>query len=278
MKKLLLILCTSVVFGEITMNEVIDEYYPDYCHSLEAAYGEGFMSEGGGEALDFMFKDFQIHGKKALDIGSGLGGVAQYLAKKYSMDITGLEINPWMVREATSRVSKELQGKVRYLQSVDNNHLPFEESSFDIVYSKGVLCHVEDKRGIFAECYRILKPGGVLIINDWLSPFEGKWGENVQRLVELEGLSLHAKTVDGYLLLLKEANFKEIDAANLTEQYTLYNEEIVRELKTPEKKESFTTSFSEKLHEEAIEGYQSIANAMQMGEGMVMLFSAHKEK
>ena len=67
------------------MKEIIDEYDPEYCHSLEAVYGKGMMSEGGGVAIDAMFKGLSIHGKKALDIGAGLGGVAYHLAKKYAM-------------------------------------------------------------------------------------------------------------------------------------------------------------------------------------------------
>ena len=73
------------------------EYTPQYCLQLEAAYGEGMMSEGGSEAIEWMFDLIPIEGKMALDIGSGLGGVPLYLAKQYGMHVTGLEVNPWMV-------------------------------------------------------------------------------------------------------------------------------------------------------------------------------------
>lgn len=258
------------------MKEIIEEYYPEYCHSLEAVYGKGMMSEGGQKAIDSMFEGFSIDNKKALDIGSGLGGVAHYLAKKYDMEVTGLEINPWMIQEAQRNAPSEIQEKLRFVLNIDNNYLPFEDHSFDIVYSKGVLCHVEEKQGIFKECHRILKPGGTLIINDWLSPVKGQWGGHVQRLVELEGLSLYAETVDNYLQLLEEAAFKDIKVANLSEKYASYNEEIVQELKVSEKKELFIRSFNEQLHEEAIEGYVSIAKAMRLGEGIVTQFTAHK--
>ncbi len=46
------------------MKEIIDEYYPEYCHSLEAVYGTGMMSEGGGEAIDEMFSGIDLKGKK----------------------------------------------------------------------------------------------------------------------------------------------------------------------------------------------------------------------
>ncbi|MDN3506532.1 MAG: methyltransferase domain-containing protein [Simkaniaceae bacterium] len=258
------------------MREVIDEYDPEYCHSLEAVYGKGMMSEGGAEGIDFMFKDLPIQGKKALDIGCGLGGVAYHLATKYEMDVTGLEINSWMVKEAERNTPAEIKPRLTFVLSTNNASLPFENDSFDIVYSKGVLCHVENKRELFKECHRILKPGGLLVINDWLSPTKGKWGGYVQRLVELEGLSLYAESIEGYLEVLGEAQFTDVEVLDLTEKYAQYNEEIVRELKKPEKEEAFIRSFSQQLHKEAIEGYDAIARAMRTGEGLVTQFTAIK--
>ncbi|HSX37257.1 MAG TPA: methyltransferase domain-containing protein [Chlamydiales bacterium] len=258
------------------MKEVIEQYSPEYCRLLEAAYGEGMMSEGG-EALALMFKDVSIQGKKALDIGSGLGGVAYYLAKEHDCQVTGLEINPWMVKEAEERALKEIKNKLDFVLSTSNDHLPFENDSFDVVYSRGVFCHIENKQGILNECYRILKPGGVLVVNDFLSSIKGKWGEHVKRLVELEGLPIYAETIDGYIEVLNKAQLKGTKVLNLTEKYALYNEEIVSRLKTSEKKEAFIHSFNEKLHAEAIEGYSAIAQAMQKSEGMTVQFIAHKE-
>ncbi|MBX9744707.1 MAG: methyltransferase domain-containing protein [Chlamydiales bacterium] len=275
--KIILLLCTGLLFGDITMKEVIEQYSPEYCRLLEAAYGEGMMSEGG-EALALMFKDVSIQGKKALDIGSGLGGVAYYLAKEHDCQVTGLEINPWMVKEAEERAPKEIKNKLDFVLSTSNDHLPFDNESFDVVYSRGVFCHIENKQGILNECYRILKPGGVLVVNDFLSSIKGNWGEHVKRLVELEGLPIYAETIDGYIEVLNKAEFKGTKVLNLTEKYALYNEEIVSRLKTSEKKEAFIQSFNEKLHAEAIEGYSAIAQAMQKSEGMIVQFVAHKEK
>lgn len=150
LKSTLILLLPNLLFGEITIQEVIDEYYPEYCHSLEAAYGRGMMSEGGSKAIDEMFRGgLSIHGKKALDIGSGLGGVAHYLAQNYDMDITGLEVNPWMVEMSSKRAPESVKAKLNFVLSTDNNHLPFEDKSFDIIYSKGALCHIEHKQNLF---------------------------------------------------------------------------------------------------------------------------------
>ena len=224
-----------------------------------------------------MFKGLLITEKKALDIGSGLGGVAYHLAKNYYMEVTGLEINPWMIQEASRRAPSEIKNKLNFVLSTNNDSLPFDDNSFDIVYSKGVLCHVEDKQELFKECYRILAPGGILVINDWLSPTKGEWGGYVRRLVELEGLSIYAETVEGYMNYLTKADFKSVKYLNISKKYAFYNEEIVRKLKIPEIKDAFVYSFNEQLHKEAIEGYDSVAKAMRSGECLVIQFTAHKE-
>ncbi|MGE3954277.1 MAG: cyclopropane-fatty-acyl-phospholipid synthase family protein [Parachlamydiales bacterium] len=83
-----------------TIQRLIEEYPPEYCRLLEAVYGEGMMSEGGPGAL---FMETPVRGERALDIGAGLGGIACHLADRYGMEVTGLDVNPWMVEEATRR-------------------------------------------------------------------------------------------------------------------------------------------------------------------------------
>lgn len=56
--------------------QIIAEYTDTYCLGLEAAYGEGMMAEGGTIAIDRLFKNIPITQKIAVDIGSGIGGVA----------------------------------------------------------------------------------------------------------------------------------------------------------------------------------------------------------
>ena len=46
--------------------------------------------------------------------------------------------------------------------------LPFADASFDIVFSKDALLHVPDKDALFAEIFRVLKPGGVFAASDWM--------------------------------------------------------------------------------------------------------------
>ena len=53
-----------------------------------------------------------LSGKRILDVDSGLGGLAFYLAQQPDTQVTGIELNPWMVQEATRSRPTTLRGKV----------------------------------------------------------------------------------------------------------------------------------------------------------------------
>lgn len=253
-----------------------EEYTPGYCLQLEAAYGEGMMSEGGSEGIELMFDQIPLEGKVALDIGSGLGGVPLYLAEKYGMQITGLEVNPWMVEEAKRRTPESLKGKVDFLLTSGNSNWPILEESCDLIYSKGVLTHLETKDEVFQECHRLLKPGGLLVITDWLSSEDKKWGENIAQLVELEHLTLFPESSTGYVETLKEKGFVVLSEREESAIYQRFNQEIVQRLRDMASQEFLLNHFDQEGVDDAILGYESIAKAMEEGELKVFRFVAQK--
>lgn len=93
------------------------------------------MSEGGSEGIEFMFDQIPLNDKVALDIGSGLGGVAFYLADTYNMHITGLEVNPWMIAETQKQMPAHLSERVDFLLSTSNSHWPLPNENYDMIYS-----------------------------------------------------------------------------------------------------------------------------------------------
>ncbi|MDQ5890492.1 MAG: hypothetical protein QG604_366 [Candidatus Dependentiae bacterium] len=253
-----------------------EEYTPRYCRQLEAAYGEGMMSEGGIPAIETLFEGVDLIGKKALDVGCGLGGVVFYLAHTYGMTVTGLEVNPWMVTEAQQRVASH-GGGVDFLLTTGNEHWPLGSGSFDIIYSKGVFTHIPDKNDLFRECHRLLKDDGLFVINDWLSFDNGQWGPHIARLVELEHLALYAETEQRYAELLERNGFSVLAIVDQSGEYHRYNEEIVARLSDPELREQHLRCFSEAELAAAIEGYRAIVGAHETGELRVLRFLARKK-
>lgn len=265
---------SSALFFSISGQEDRDvslEYTPEYCMELEAAYGDGMMSEGGSEGIDMMFEGVELSGKKAVDIGSGLGGVPFYLAEKWNMNIVGVEVNSWMVDESKKRTPKHLREQVDFILTTGNSNWPLNSESFDLVYSKGVLTHLETKDEIFTECRRLLKQDGLLIITDWLSADDKKWGQNIAKLVELENLILFPETEKGYIQTLEQNGFTVLSVRDESVAYRKYNLSIVEKLTA-----MLPHSKNKQVIEDSITGYRSIAHAMETGELRVLRFIAKK--
>ena len=101
---------------------------------------------------------------RVLDIGSGLGGSARTLAAEFACHVTGVDLSVEFVK--TAHVLSE---RVGLGERVDFRHgdalrLPFEENRFDAAFMIHVNMNIADKKGLFAEAGRVLKPGGKLIL------------------------------------------------------------------------------------------------------------------
>jgi ubiquinone/menaquinone biosynthesis C-methylase UbiE len=94
-----------------------------------------------------------------LDAGCGTGGLIKALQQfEPRWTITGLDISPLACAYAQQRTTAPIEEG-----SVES--LPFADKSFDAVVSADVLYHIDDAASALAECRRVLKPGGILVIN-----------------------------------------------------------------------------------------------------------------
>lgn len=100
------------------------------------------------------------HGKKVLEIGVGAGTDHLQWARG-GAELSGVDLTDAAIE--TTRKRLEMYGFTSRLQRVDAETLPFEDATFDIVYSWGVIHHSEHPERILMEARRVLKPGGKLI-------------------------------------------------------------------------------------------------------------------
>lgn len=110
--------------------------------------------------------DFKA-GQKYLDVGCGNGAAAIYLAQKYDLDVTGIDVDPDQIRLAEAQSQGLDQA---YFLTMDSAQLPFEASRFDIVFTNKVTHHIPNWPAAVAEMIRVLKPQGHLIYADLIYP------------------------------------------------------------------------------------------------------------
>ncbi|MDE3058854.1 MAG: class I SAM-dependent methyltransferase [Bacteroidota bacterium] len=103
----------------------------------------------------------RFRGKNVIEIGCGLGTDLMQFARN-GAHVTGIDLTPQSIALVKRRFA--LEGLPVRAMVADAENLPFEDNTFDLVYSFGVLHHTPDTQKAIDEVYRILKPGGNVII------------------------------------------------------------------------------------------------------------------
>jgi ubiquinone/menaquinone biosynthesis C-methylase UbiE len=101
-----------------------------------------------------------------LDVGSGIGGPARYLANRFGCRVTGIDLTEEFC-EVARHVTRilGLEDRVTFEQG-NALAMPFDGTSFDGAYSMNVSMNIADKSGFYGEIYRVLRPGGWLVLSE----------------------------------------------------------------------------------------------------------------
>jgi len=129
---------------------------------------------GGLDATKELAGQMELRaGMQLLDVGCGIGGPARYFASEHGCNLTGVDLTEEFVQVARSltRMTK-LEGSVKFEQA-SALRLPFKADSFDGAYMIHVGMNLADKAGVFKEVRRVLKPGALLTVFDFVRIREG---------------------------------------------------------------------------------------------------------
>jgi ubiquinone/menaquinone biosynthesis C-methylase UbiE len=100
-------------------------------------------------------------GRRALEVGCGTGVITQMIGQQPGVAaVTGIDPSPLFVDRAKTRCPQHA------FEVGDGRELPFPASSFDVVVFATTLCHVPGPELALAEAYRVLSPGGTLLVYD----------------------------------------------------------------------------------------------------------------
>jgi tocopherol O-methyltransferase len=102
-----------------------------------------------------------------LDVGCGIGGSSLYLAQKFGAKVTGITLSPVQADRAKERARYIGMQEKATFQVANALDMPFDDNSFDLLWSLESGEHMPDKAKFLQECYRVLKPGGKMIFVTW---------------------------------------------------------------------------------------------------------------
>jgi sarcosine/dimethylglycine N-methyltransferase len=173
---------------------------------------------GGLHAVDVLAEKAGIQaGMHVLDVCSGMGGPARYLASRLGCRVTGLDITE----------SRHMSA-IRLTELVDLAHLvdfrlgsalemPFAPASFDVVIGEEAWVHVPEKPRLIANCARVVRPDGVIAFTDIMrgERLKPEAADRVQR--DMAAASF--ESLDGYARLLEDNGCTVVERDDLTEQW-----------------------------------------------------------
>ncbi len=146
-------------------------------HMHHGYYGpEGTLQKERRQAQIDLIEEFLAWGigvseppqfSQILDIGCGIGGSTLYLAEKFQAQATGITLSPVQANRATERAQNAQLGQQVNFRVANALEMPFEDDSFDLVWSLESGEHMPNKLLFLQECYRVLKPGGLFLMATW---------------------------------------------------------------------------------------------------------------
>jgi cyclopropane fatty-acyl-phospholipid synthase-like methyltransferase len=157
--------------------DLYDNVYGDFGSEAEhavrrEAYGEDLGQSSWLTAAEWLgFADLlEIGpGSEVLEVGSGSGGPAVYLAAARGCRITGVDINPHGVRNARALAESRGVADHTHFETVDaRGPLPFSAGRFEAIVSNDAMCHIAGRHAVLRDWHRLLKPGGRALFTDAL--------------------------------------------------------------------------------------------------------------
>jgi len=167
---------------------------------------------------------------RVLDIGAGYGGSARYLAKKSGCHVDCLNLSE--VQNQRNQQLNQKEGIADQLEIINGNFedIPSEDQQYDVVWSQDAILHSGNRRQVFEEVYRVLKPGGEFIFTDPMQSDDCPEGvlQPVLDRIHLDSMG----SIGFYSKTAKEVGFEKINIIEMSEQLVNHYNRIFLEVET----------------------------------------------
>jgi tocopherol O-methyltransferase len=241
--------------GEVDLNDGIATFYDNSTGLWEDMWGDhlhhGYypLDESSGKRKPVSNQQAQIdmidnvlewanvrEVKNMLDVGCGLGGSSRHVADIYpDASATGITLSPYQAKRGNEiSKSKGLGERVR-LQVADALYQPFDDASFDLVWSLESGEHMPDKQQFVSELYRVTEKNGRVIIVTWchrvLEEGEESLREEEERLLARINEAYFLPkwcSVARYKELFEEVGFKDIKTDDWSQEVSPFWGQVIR--------------------------------------------------
>jgi len=175
----------------------------------------------GTDAVDFAIKKTQINSNKSiLEVGSGIGGPARYIAYKTKASVTALEI-----QADQNKIAEDLTKKCKLSKNVKNIkgdilNYNWKNKKFNVLVSWLAFYHIKNQKKLLDNCFNLIKKNGYYYAEDLIC--EKKI--NTRNLTELskELYANYLPTYEKYLSLLEKKGFKIIYHRNMSSKWARF--------------------------------------------------------
>jgi ubiquinone/menaquinone biosynthesis C-methylase UbiE len=169
-------------------------------------------------------------GEVVLDLGSGAGFDCFLAADKVGETgkVIGVDMTAEMIEKARENTRKGNYGNVEFrLGEIEN--LPVADSSVDVVISNCVINLSTEKKRVFEEAFRVLRPGGRVMVSD-ITLLKELPAEVKSSIAARVGCVAGAMTREEYLATMEAAGFKNVDIISEVSTNEIYDSATLRDL------------------------------------------------
>ncbi len=181
----------------------------------------------GTDAVDDAIQSLSISSKdKVIEVGSGIGGPARYLAHKTNCHVTALELQPDLHNIAYSLTKRcKLHEHVKHLCE---NILYFSnDNNYDVLVNWLVFLHIPDRHLLLKKCYEILRLHGKIFIEDFYE--RDQFTDSEIKILSKDIYCDYLPTLEKYRIQLVESGFTDVQLIDKTVGWTNFVKERTKQ-------------------------------------------------
>lgn len=205
-------------------------YNADSILRSEFIYGTGYHGPGGDRTMEAFVTGIEKSlspGNRVVELGCGLGGPANFLANKYDVKVTGIDISPDMIAECKARQASQ-NANVDFVCASMADASLFESSSVDLVWTRDAILYldVDLKRETVDAVAKWLKPKAQFMIGDFgcCAPSSQPWSAGFREYVTSSAMTVI--DLDTYTELIQESGKLEVTSVeDRTDAFVKYNKQ-----------------------------------------------------